>query len=246
MKSEPIESFVFYRSFFDAMDGFSVEQRERIFTAICKYAIYGEEIELSGIEKAIFTVVKPSLDSNRKKYEDGKKGGRPRKNNHSKEQQETTDNDIEKPKSKNKKTSGFQKGETSGYADNENTVYVTDTVTAAVSENETVPVSENDAHFPGAQTGKVSRNSMKIPTLDDVIEYAETRGRVDLAKTFFNYYNVADWRDSTGAKVRNWKQKFITWEQKNPKPVPRNDQPQKTADGRTRYIDFNDDSLFLN
>lgn len=106
--------------------------------------------------------------------------------------------------------------------------------------------TDSDVPFPGAQTAKVSRYSMKIPTLDDVIEYAETRGRVDLAKTFFNYYNVAGWRDSTGAKVRNWKQKFITWEQKNQKPVQRSDQPQKTADGRTRYIDFNDDSLFLN
>lgn len=57
-----------------------------------------------------------------------------------------------------------------------------------------------------------------FPTLDKVIEYATSRGRVDLAEKFFDYYNVADWRDKDGNPVLNWKQKFITWEQRNPKP----------------------------
>lgn len=50
------------------------------------------------------------------------------------------------------------------------------------------------------------------PTLEDVKEYATTRGRIDLAKRFFDYYHAGDWKDGNGKAVKNWKQKFITWE----------------------------------
>jgi hypothetical protein len=37
-----------------------------------------------------------------------------------------------------------------------------------------------------------------------------------LAKVFFDYYDVGDWKDKNGDKVKIWKQKFITWERNNP------------------------------
>ena len=54
------------------------------------------------------------------------------------------------------------------------------------------------------------------PTYEEVIEYAKSRGREDLAKVFFDYYDVGDWKDKNGDKVKIWKQKFITWERNNP------------------------------
>lgn len=54
-------------------------------------------------------------------------------------------------------------------------------------------------------------------TLDDVKAYASERGRPDLAKPFFDYYSVADWKDKDGKPIINWKQKFIAWESRNPK-----------------------------
>lgn len=53
------------------------------------------------------------------------------------------------------------------------------------------------------------------PTFEEVLEYAKSRGREDLAQKFFDYFEAGDWIDSKGNKVRNWKQKFITWESKN-------------------------------
>lgn len=55
------------------------------------------------------------------------------------------------------------------------------------------------------------------PTLENVKEYAKKRGREDIANMFFDYYSEGNWIDSSGNKVRNWKQKFITWCSKNPK-----------------------------
>ena len=55
------------------------------------------------------------------------------------------------------------------------------------------------------------------PTYEEVLEYARSRGREDLARKFFDYFDTGEWIDSKGNKVRNWKQKFITWESNNEK-----------------------------
>ena len=55
------------------------------------------------------------------------------------------------------------------------------------------------------------------PTYEEVVEYAKSRGREDLARKFFDYFDTGEWIDSKGNKVRNWKQKFITWESNNEK-----------------------------
>lgn len=55
------------------------------------------------------------------------------------------------------------------------------------------------------------------PSLDEVKAYATTRGRTDLTKSFFDYYDAGDWKDKDGKPVKNWKQKFISWENRSPK-----------------------------
>lgn len=55
------------------------------------------------------------------------------------------------------------------------------------------------------------------PTYEEVKEYALSLNRLDLAKAFYDYFSVGNWIDSKGNKVKNWKQKFITWANKNPK-----------------------------
>lgn len=50
------------------------------------------------------------------------------------------------------------------------------------------------------------------PTLESVMEYAEQRGSDVDPRQFWEYYTAGDWKDAKGNPVRNWKQKFITWE----------------------------------
>ena len=52
------------------------------------------------------------------------------------------------------------------------------------------------------------------PTLEDVSAYAKERGVQNLAQKFFDYYSAGNWVDGKGDPVRNWKQKFLTWESK--------------------------------
>lgn len=78
-------------------------------------------------------------------------------------------------------------------------------------DNNTKDNNKND------NRNKKNNNRVIYPTLEQVEEYAKQRGRDDLSKSFYDYYSTGDWKDSKGNKVKNWKQKFITWEQHNQK-----------------------------
>ena len=80
------DSFVFYTSFSDAISELEPMQQLAVYNAIVQYASTGVMPELSGVPKAIMTLIKPQLDANSRRYENGhkgaehgKKGGRPRK-----------------------------------------------------------------------------------------------------------------------------------------------------------------------
>lgn len=80
------DSFIFYRSFFEAISELPDEQKGRIFSAICDYTLNENPHELTGVDKCVFTLIKPQLDANNKKYKNGlkgashgAKGGRPKK-----------------------------------------------------------------------------------------------------------------------------------------------------------------------
>lgn len=66
------DSFIFYRSFYEAISELPKENQADTYDAIMQYALNQKEIELTGISKAIFSLVKPQLDANYKKYENGK------------------------------------------------------------------------------------------------------------------------------------------------------------------------------
>ena len=53
------------------------------------------------------------------------------------------------------------------------------------------------------------------PTLEEVEQYCKERNNSVNPKMFFDYYSVNDWCDGKGNKVKNWKQKLITWEKKD-------------------------------
>lgn len=64
---------------------------------------------------------------------------------------------------------------------------------------------------------KVKKEKFVPPTLEEVREYAKSKDRLDLADRFFEYFEEGKWIDSQGKHVKNWKQKFCTWKNKNPK-----------------------------
>jgi len=55
----------------------------------------------------------------------------------------------------------------------------------------------------------------KRPTLDEVNQYIKEKGLSVDASKFFDYFEAGDWIDSQGKRVRNWKQKLLTWDRKD-------------------------------
>ena len=53
------------------------------------------------------------------------------------------------------------------------------------------------------------------PTLKEIEDYCKSRNNKVDAKRFFDFFDASNWVDSKGNKVRNWKQKVITWESYN-------------------------------
>ena len=71
------DSFVFYRSFQECLEHVDDAAYRRIMTAITTYALNGETPSLQGLELAVFIAIKPQIDANIKRRENGKLGGKP-------------------------------------------------------------------------------------------------------------------------------------------------------------------------
>lgn len=54
-------------------------------------------------------------------------------------------------------------------------------------------------------------NTFVPPTLDEVKSYVNEKGLNVDAEQFYNYFTEGKWVDSKGNKVKNWKQKILTW-----------------------------------
>lgn len=120
------DSFIFYRSFFETFEKLPREERLDLFEAVCSYALNDSDpAEMSGVGDAIFTLLKPQLDANTRKYENGLKGGRPKAEKNQTETKEKPNGNQTESKPKR----------------NDN---VNDNVNVNVNVNDNVNVNENE------------------------------------------------------------------------------------------------------
>ena len=93
-------SFIFYRSFYEAFQDLNDKDRLKMYDATCNLALNNVDTQLKGITNTVFKLIKPQVIANTERYTNGKKGGRPKK--------ETTGYGK-------KKTIGFENNKTTGY-----------------------------------------------------------------------------------------------------------------------------------
>lgn len=60
--------FTFYASFYEAFADCTDDVKGRIFSAICEYALYGIEPNLTGDEMRFFILIKGRLEAGRERY----------------------------------------------------------------------------------------------------------------------------------------------------------------------------------
>jgi len=55
-------------------------------------------------------------------------------------------------------------------------------------------------------------NKNKYPSLEEIEKYIEEKNLKVNGKQFYDYFTEGNWIDSKGNKVKNWKQKLLTWD----------------------------------
>ena len=123
------EAFVFYRSFFEAMEGLADRDKLVLYDAIARMGLYGEQPQLPLEAKRLFVLILPQLKANRKKRVEGRKGGRPASIGYTREN--TTGSENEKPNEKEK--------ENENEKEKENLFSPETTAAAGTEKKETIP-----------------------------------------------------------------------------------------------------------
>ena len=84
------ETCVFYASWFEAIETMPEAAQSEAYRAVLSYALRGEETAKQGaMTKLIMAMVRPVIDANNKRYENGCKGGRPKVEKPNQNQNET-------------------------------------------------------------------------------------------------------------------------------------------------------------
>ena len=177
-------SFVFYQSFHTALKHLDAETYKQAMDAICEYAFTGELPECDGVVAMAFELIKPQLDANAKRRENGKKGGRPKQTKEEPNRNQT----ITKPKPKETEPEPSQ---------------TTPEPNVNVNVNDNVNVKEKESK-------KKSAPRFTPPTVQQVEEYSRQSGhRVD-AQRFVDFYESKGWMVGKN-KMKDWKAAVRNW-----------------------------------
>jgi len=209
-------SFVFYKSFYEALTELKEKERYACIDAICRYALYGEEPETKGVVSMVLKLAQPSIDRNNDRYINGMKGGRP-------------------PKGETKAKPMVSKEKTYGYleknqrienpkpyvdvdVDVDEDVYVDDDVDVYVDVNN-ARAREETTHKPTPTLEEPTR----IPTINVVADECVEKGyRLD----FQSIKGFMDYNQSHGWKM-DWHEALKKWAEREKERTKKKAEPKK-------------------
>ena len=209
------DSFIFYGSFYEAISCLDDATRLQCYDAVASYAITGIDPELNGVAKAIFALIKPQIDANNKRYnngckgaEYGKKGGRP-----------VTKNPIgvndENPIGDTSKNPIGVNDENPKETPNEN-----EKENENVNENEKEKENESPSETKREKQAKEKRTRFSAPSVDEVRDYCRERGNSIDAETFVDFYASKGWKVGN-SPMKDWQSAIRTWEKRECRASPR-------------------------
>ena len=194
------KQFTWYRSYYDALKELPAEEFRDIVLAVCAYALDGEEPELSGVARAIFTLIRPTLEVGRSKAE-----------NRSRAEQtsisaEQTGNSPEQTKNKPEQTQNKRKQTGNKPEQTRNKPEQTR------KEKETEKESENDSYCSPPPPSGPKR--FVPPTLAEVQSYVAQRQSPVDPQGFIDFYASKGWMVGK-TPMKDWKaacRNAETWE----------------------------------
>ena len=189
------DSFIFYRSFFEAIEEADKDSQLIVYRAIARYALDRNEPELTGLAGIIWKLVRPQLDANWKRFENGKKGR------------------MYGAKGGNP---NFAKGKSNPYYQHNPKDNPKDNpdITPKITPNNNDNDNDNDnigitSVIPCA---KKSRRFIP-PSLMEVQKFIVENGYTVDADTFINFYTAKGWFVGKN-KMKDWRAAVRTWQRK--------------------------------
>lgn len=67
------KAFTFYSSYYESIKELPIANQNELYRAIIEYSFEKKEMKLTGISRSIWFLIKPNIDNNISKYENGKK-----------------------------------------------------------------------------------------------------------------------------------------------------------------------------
>lgn len=197
------DSFIFYRSFYEAIKGIPDNDRLNIYDSICEYALNHKDCAETVIAKGMMQLITPQIDANFRRRKNGSNGGRPATAKSGEEPEDRAEMDGEK---------NLNVTETKP---NHN-LNVTETkpkLNLTITKGK--PNDNVNANVNVNANGNVRKKSFIPPTIQEVKAYCQERNNGVDPQRFYDYYSAAGWKDRNGDPVKNWKQKMIAnWENK--------------------------------
>ena len=184
-------AFTIFEKFGDVCAALNEADRKELCYAICMYGMFGEEVELPYLLKAIFISLKEDIDNSKESRLRGSKGGRPSMKREVSEDEKPGVSETSKPP-----VSESEKPRVSDEA--------------AKTESQTKPNQTKPNQTKGGRR-------FAPPTRDEVsayaLEYAEEKrldpGGFD-AERFVDYYTANGWKVGRNA-MRDWRATVRDW-----------------------------------
>ncbi len=200
------DSFVMFKNWSDAINALPEEYQLECYKAVVSFGINGVMPEgLSPVATAMLISFSKGMENNIARYnasvENGKKGGRPPKNENLEKPRETQEN-LDEPSKENKNLDKPNHNLNVNVNDNVN-------VNNNIKEEEKEKKEEERQ-----QVGTPSSSKRFVkPTIEEIKEYCrERKNRID-AENFYNFYESKGWKVGN-QPMKNWKSCIITWEKR--------------------------------
>lgn len=191
------DSVLIYRSFAEAIEHLSDEDAGRLYKAITKYAMDGIEPEFSGLLHGYFVLIKPQIDANNQRYENGLKGGRP-----------STKKPLVSDLENQNITDGYENGKP-----NHNQTETKPKPKEKEKEKEKVNEKDNDIDKP-------KRSRFVPPTQTELLDFCIDNNLNIDEEAFIDYYSSKGWKVGS-QPMKDWKAAARNWARREKEYKPK-------------------------
>lgn len=201
------DSFIFYKSFKEAINLCPEGVRLSVYEAIADYALTEQEPVLTEpYAQLCWKLIRPQLEANWRRYKNGQAGGAPKGNR----------NATKRKGENNQETTDREPTNNQGTTDKQ--------------ANENVNVNSNNKDKE-KEVVTQARPRFTPPSVAEVEEYCKERANGIDAQHFCDHYTANGWKQSNGNDIKDWKAAVRTWERNGIRPAAttntENNQPQQ-------------------